>query len=79
VIIYDLDIVSIAVLEPETNAPRPIDSDRPLAFSVSLEWVQPHALQRADVIQSTGSMHNSQQLQRGLGIKPTTARSAGPE
>jgi hypothetical protein len=79
VIIHDLDIVSVAVLEPETNAPWPIDSDRPLAFSVSLEWVQPRALKRADVIQSTGSVQNSQQLQRGLGIKPTKARSPGLE
>src|SRR6266481_2811146 len=64
VIIYNFYLMGIAVFEAKANPPRPVDRDRPLASSVALEWMQPDALERADVIQSFGRVQDCQQLQR---------------
>jgi len=60
--VYNFYLIGIAAFEAKANAPRPIDRDRPLASSVTLEWVQPDALKRADVIQSFGRVQDCQQL-----------------
>jgi len=65
--------MGIAAFEAKANAPRPVDRDRPLTSSGSLQRVQPDALERADVVQSFGRIQDRQQLQRRFGIE--TAKS----
>jgi hypothetical protein len=41
VIVYDLDVPSITVREPKTNAPGAIHGHRPLTFAIALKLMQP--------------------------------------
>jgi hypothetical protein len=56
VIVRDLDIVGIAVLEAETDAPLIVDGNGVLAFSVSLQGMKAIARWRFQVIQTGGQI-----------------------
>jgi hypothetical protein len=41
VVVGDLDVVSLAIREPETDAPRVVDGDGMLARSIAMQFVKP--------------------------------------
>jgi predicted protein tyrosine phosphatase len=79
VIIYNFHLIGFAAFETKANAPRPIDRDRPLASSVTLEPVQPNALEWADVVWSLSRVQDCQQLQRQFGFETAKSGLAGLE
>ena len=56
-IIRDLDVVSVAVDESETNAPLVIDRYRILSLSIALEFMQPVAGRNPQIIQGRGMIN----------------------
>ena len=79
VVVNDLYVVGVALPEDKANTPTCVYRHRPLAFAVSLELVQPDALERADVIQSFGRIQDGQQFQRRVGIETAKSGLAGLE
>ena len=58
--------------------PRPVDCDRPLASSVTLERVQPDAFKWADVIKSFGRVQDCQQQRNALPNQRSTGSMICP-
>jgi hypothetical protein len=58
VVITELDVVRVAVFEPETNAPLVIDGNGMLTSAVSLERVQPIARRNTEVGDADRDVHS---------------------
>lgn len=63
-VIYDLDVKSIAVLEAKAYAPLIVDANAPLSFAVTAQGFQPIARRGAEVFECVGVI---QHLQLALG------------
>ena len=63
VVIDYFNIPSIAVLEPETDPPGAVYRHRPQSFSITGELVQSNGPQRAEVVQRSSCVEDSQQFQ----------------
>src|SRR5262249_23595346 len=77
VIIYNFHLIGIAVPEAKANPPRPVDGHRPLTSSVALGWMQPHALERAVLIQLFDGVQGCQQVQGRIGIESAKSGLTG--
>lgn len=49
--IMDVDLVGVAVLEAEEDAPRAVDVDGPVASEIAFQLVQPDRVESAEVIE----------------------------
>ncbi len=62
-IVDDLNVPGIAILEPEADAPRAIDRHGPQSFSITGKLVQSNGSQRAEVVQRSSCVEDSEQFQ----------------
>jgi hypothetical protein len=60
----------ISVLKPETNPPGTINRNGPLSFSFAFQRVQSNALQRADLVERSDAIKQSQKNVGAPGIQP---------
>jgi hypothetical protein len=76
VVVGNLDVEGIALAEHETNAPPRIDGHSPLIAPVTLQFVQPDALEGAQIAECLGDVERGQQIDGGVEIE--TAKLVGP-
>ncbi len=74
VLIYELDVISIAVGPPEADAPLIVDRDAMLAGTLALQFPQPVAGRHSQIFQRLGGINSHQLPQHGAperrGIAP---------
>jgi hypothetical protein len=58
-VIYDLDVVSVALAKFETNTPAIVDRHRPLPPPIALELMEADALQRTEIAERLGKFRAS--------------------
>ena len=69
VIIDDLDIVGVALTELKADAPSRVHGHGPLLFTRTLELVEAHALERAEISQCARYVEREEQVNGGIEIK----------
>jgi hypothetical protein len=56
VIVNELDVVRIAILPPETDAPLIIDANAVLSRAIAFEFLQPIAWRRPEIVERFGGI-----------------------
>src|SRR5215471_973987 len=69
VIVDDFDVIGIALSEFKANAPGTVDGHCPLPFSVTFQFMQSDALERAKVVERLGYIQSQQQIDSGLEVE----------
>ena len=79
-VVYDLDIVRIAIRPSEANPPLIVDPNAVLAGTIAFELLQPVPRWNAKVIEGFGSIDHSQLAEHGaLHIGRIAADALAPE
>ena len=68
-VVDDFHVEGIAIMKYKTDAPAAVDRHRPLAGTITLQLVQPNALERTQVPQRPGYVQRSQKLSCSLEIQ----------
>jgi hypothetical protein len=69
-VIDNLDIERVAIAELEANTPAGVDRHRPLPFACALQFMQPNAPQRAQILKRLGNIQSQEQIDGHLDIEP---------
>lgn len=68
-VIDDFDVMGVTVVKAEADAPRTVDVHRPLALSITFQWMQSDAFERTYVLQRRGGVQQGEHFESMILVK----------